>query len=221
MSLAIAVASVALIFTNDWFDLNARSTWSKILPELRPRRILEIGSYEGAATCFAISTLAPLVEDLEIHCVDTWLGSVENQPGGLYAADMVAVASRFQHNTQQAIAKATCPVRLVCHQKESRLALAELIAAGRSGWFDFVYVDGSHQAADVLVDAVMSHQLVRVGGMIAFDDYLWSEHESELNRREPLCCPKLAIDAFTNIFFRKVQIISAPLCQIYVVKVED
>jgi predicted O-methyltransferase YrrM len=37
--------------------------------------------------------------------------------------------------------------------------------------FDFIYVDGSHQTADVLLDACLSFKLVKPGGIILFDDY--------------------------------------------------
>ena len=86
-------------------------------------------------------------------------------------------------------------------------------------YFDFIYVDGSHQAPDVLFDAVMSFKLLRKNGVIAFDDYLWFEnlpHGKDLNR-----CPKPAIDAFTSIFYNKVNIIQAPLKQLYVIKISD
>jgi Methyltransferase domain len=138
---------------------------------------------------------------------------------GSAAADMRAVAAPFQSNVQQAIAAAAYTVRLICHQQESSLALAELIAEGRRGWFDFVDVDGSHQAPDVLTDAVLAHQLVRVGGMIVFDDDLWSEQSAE--QWDPLRCPKLAIDGCTNVFFRKVTLIKALLYPVYAVKVAD
>jgi hypothetical protein len=70
-----------------------------------------------------------------------------------------------------------------------------------------------------LLDAILSFRLLRVGGVIAFDDYLWSE-ELE-SGRDPLRCPKPAIDAFTNLYLRKIDILSAPLYQMYVTKISD
>ena len=57
-------------FTNNWFDIG-RSVWTKLLSDLQPKKILEVGSYEGASTCFMIDLLAQ-DHELEIHCVDTW-----------------------------------------------------------------------------------------------------------------------------------------------------
>ena len=98
-------------------------------------------------------------------------------------------------------------------------ALAELLAADKQPTMDLVYVDGSHQAADVLVDAVLGFKLLKVGGVIAFDDYLWSE--ALPSGRDPLRCPKPAIDAFVNLNFRKLEVLSAPLYQLYLQKLSD
>lgn len=66
-------------FTNSWFKHSAKSTWDQLIPQLKPKRILEIGSYEGASTCYLIDKLAPQEGQIEIHCIDTWEGGLENQ----------------------------------------------------------------------------------------------------------------------------------------------
>lgn len=57
--------------------------------------------------------------------------------------------------------------------------------------FDFVYVDGCHHAREVLSDGVLGYSLLKSGGILAFDDYLWHWH----NRQSTLT-PKIAIDSF-------------------------
>ena len=37
-------------------------------------------------------------------------------------------------------------------------------------YYDLIYVDRSHEAEDVLVDAVMALGLLKVGGMVIFDN---------------------------------------------------
>jgi predicted O-methyltransferase YrrM len=39
--------------------------------------------------------------------------------------------------------------------------------------FDIIYIDGSHNSGDVLEDAVLSWRLLKVGGILIFDDYLF------------------------------------------------
>lgn len=64
---------------------------------------------------------------------------------------------------------------------------------GRSS-FDFVYIDGSHRAPDVLADAVLAWPLIRPGGVLAFDDYEWGHALPETER------PMIAIEAFLRVY---------------------
>jgi predicted O-methyltransferase YrrM len=205
-------------FTNNWFDTTAKGIWNEFLPQIKPEKILEIGSYEGASACYLIEKLACDAE-IEIHCVDTWSGGIEHKEGGTAETDMRAVESRFNHNVNLAVELASKPVALVIHKGPSDLCLAKLISEGKTGYFDFIYVDGSHQAPDVLCDAVLAFRLLKTGGFMVFDDYLWSEGLP--GGRDLLRCPKPAIDAFTNIYSRQLQILSAPLYQLYVQKVAE
>jgi predicted O-methyltransferase YrrM len=200
-------------FTNNWFVSTAKPVWDQLLPQVNPSRVLEIGSYEGASTCYLVEQFGP-TRSLEVHCVDTWEGGVEHAQ-----TDMSAVEARFDHNVAVATQRVLQSPVITKHKGYSDIELAKLVAAGLTGYFDFLYVDGSHQAPDVLADAVLGFKLLRVGGVMAFDDYLWSE--TLPNGMDPIRCPKPAIDAFTNLYCRKLQIIQAPLYQLYVVKTQD
>lgn len=205
-------------FTNEWFNLVAKGNWDQLLPWLKPSRILEIGSFEGRSTCYLIDTLSQ-ERELEIHCIDTFEGGAENKPGGFAMADMSAVESRFKHNTNVALARAAHSVDFHVHKGFSESELPKLLANGMQGYFDFIYVDGSHQAPHVLLDAVLSLKLCRVGGVIGFDDYTW--RDAPVPVADILCAPKLAIDAFTNIYSRSVAILPYVVSQVYVEKIAD
>lgn len=198
-------------FTETWF-MGVRPIWDDLFGKFTPRRVLEIGSFEGASTCYMIEKLGRATP-LEIHCIDSWEGGVEHQSQGY---DMSAVERRFDHNVRLAISASPNPVEFRKHKGTSDIHLSRLIAAGRKGSFDLVYVDGSHQAPDVLLDAVLGFNLLRVGGVMIFDDYTWFEKLPQ--GKDPLRCPKLAIDSFVNVNFRKIEIISAVLYQLYLVK---
>lgn len=202
-------------FTNNWFGVS-KPTWSRLLPKFRPEKLLEIGSFEGASACFLIDTLANSTP-LELHCVDTWEGGIES---GYQGTDMGSVEERFLHNTGIAVRRAAHNVDLRIHKGMSDFVLSGLLASGKRNFFDFVYVDGSHQAPDVICDAVLGFRLLRVGGVMVFDDYLWAENLPQ--GKDPLRCPKMAIDDFTNIYWRKISFIHAPsLHQIYLQKTHD
>ncbi len=205
-------------FTNGWFEGNARPFWEQLIPGLQITSALEIGSYEGASACFLVDRIAAHAP-LTLHCVDTWAGGIEHQGDGSATADMDAVEERFHRNIQRAIRRAAHPVDLRIHKGRSDACLSELLAIGGRGSLDFIYVDGSHQAPDVLCDAVLAFRLLKVGGHLVFDDYLWSERLPA--GQDPIRCPKPAIDAFTTLYCRKLQILEAPLWQIYVRKTAD
>ncbi len=200
-------------FTATWFDEKAKPIWDHLIPELKPAKILEIGSYEGASACYLIETLGK-TQDLEVHCIDTWAGSAEHQ-----GTSMDVVETLFNRNIKTAKAKALHKVDVVVHKDASDISLARLLAQGKRNYFDFIYIDGSHQASDVLCDATIAFKLLQVGGLMVFDDYLWSDNLP--GDRSPLHCPKLAIDAFVNVNFNKVQVLTAPLYQMYVSKLSD
>ena len=201
-------------FNETWFDQNI-PVWEMLLPRFAPKRILEIGSYEGRSACYMIEKFGPS-QPLELHCVDTWEGGVEHD-----RASMSSVEARFDKNVQTALRKAGNPQVVVKkHKKPSYMALAELITVERKATFDMLYVDGSHQAPHVLTDAVMGFHLVRNGGLMIFDDYLWSMEE--MGKQDMFNMPKMAIEAFVNIFTRKAVLVrGAPVYQLFVTKIGD
>ena len=70
-------------------------------------------------------------------------------------------------------------LNIIKHKGYSHIKMIELLAKGEAGKFDFIYVDGSHEAPDVLFDAILAHKLVKNNGIIAFDDYLWAQKKME------------------------------------------
>lgn len=200
-------------FTNNWFDVTARGLWDTLLPAIQPKNILEVGSYEGASTCYLINKIGQ-IHDLEIHCIDTWQGGIEHS-----GVDMAAIEQRFYKNISLATRSVPHGVRLVSHRGASDEMMIGLLSDGKRGFFDFIYIDGSHQAPDVLADAVLGFRLLKVGGVIAFDDYTWKEGLPY--GTDPVRCPKWAIDAFTNIYCRKVELMSSWNSQVFTRKTAE
>lgn len=185
--------------SNTWFEPH-RAEWDTVMARHKPRTLLEIGSYEGASACYLIDTLARDAA-IELHCVDTWEGSPEHMMDG--SPPMSLVEERFQRNTALAIRSAVHPVDLVVHKGESGIVLPEFIAAKMQERFDLIYIDGSHRAPDVLFDAVVAYKLLKPGGLMILDDYLW--HDPSIESFNPLRNPKIAIDAFTNIYGQEIR----------------
>lgn len=198
-------------FSNLWFE-NNRAQWDTLMEQLKPRTLLEIGSYEGASACYLIDTLAHDA-DIELHCIDTWEGGVEHTPQD---PKLSLVEARFTSNTSLAIGAAAKKVNLVVHKGRSDIHLPKMLSENMQERFDFIYIDGSHQAPDVLFDAVVAFKLLRPGGLMIFDDYLWSD--PSIAHFDPLRNPKMSIDAFTNVYGREVKDLRVNLRQLCLTK---
>lgn len=176
-------------FTQDWFSHNIAGL-NQVLPQLKGRRrFLEIGCFEGLSTCWFLSHyLDPLGE---MVCIDTFKGGLEH--GGV---DYSEVRSRFETN----VGEVKRPQQSVCVLEDSSYAaLARLASEGSR--FDFIYVDGSHEAPDVMADACMAFPMLEPGGIMVFDDYLWAP-ERPIHQT-----PKMAVDMFLMLHHGQFEVV--------------
>ncbi len=198
-------------FTNDWFAINA-PVWRNIVADMEPRRFLEVGTFEGQSAVFMAEGCAP-VGGFEMTCIDTWAGGIEHD-----TTAMSEVEARFDRNMARAQAKHAFKLRKM--KSDSTLALAQVLVEGGADSFDVVYVDASHQAPDVLADAVLAFKLTRIGGVMIFDDYLWQM--AGPGGDDILNAPKVGIDAFVNTYLRKLNVVMGPpIRQLYVAKTSN
>jgi len=164
------------------------ATWRKVFSRFgwdgsEPRIAVEIGSYEGSSAVWIAQNLLT-APGSRLYCIDHWRGLEEER-------------ARFTRN----IATLPDPDLVTVLDSTSREALVRLEAGGLKA--DFVYVDGSHAAPDVLSDLVLGFGLLKVGGVLICDDYLWAD--ARFDGGSLLGRPKLAIDAFTTIYADKIK----------------
>ena len=119
----------------------------------------------------------------EMVCIDTWKGSEDFKT---IPVDFEKVFENFKYNVGD---------RVTWYKESSHTMLPKL-----EGQFDFIYVDGSHLASDVLLDALLCDRLLVKDGIILFDDYLW-----ELIRLPSFARPKIGIDSFFDVNFHKYE----------------
>ena len=182
-----------MTFTTTWFDLN-RDNWTKWLARFKDKpglRFLEIGCFEGRATVWLLENILT-GNFCYIHVIDTFEGNME------HGEDLV---KDMEKNFVENVAK-KFPSQLFIHKGSSQEILRK-IGFKKSGiYFDFIYIDGSHQAPDVLEDTILAWRLLKPGGIMVFDDYKWDKYP------DPKLNPKMAIDAFLAIFEGKYELIA-------------
>ena len=183
-------------FTQNWFS-SVCQYWPHLFTHLgwnskEPKMILEIGSFEGQSTCWMLENLIDHQES-KIFCLDTFQGGEEHQTGEY---GLESLFERFTHNVTQTGKEDFVQVLV----GDSKNSLSHLICDELS--FDFIYVDGSHRAKDVLADAVLSWMLLKKGGLMILDDYLWGVFEHDI-----ASAPKMGIDSFINCYAEELTII--------------
>lgn len=173
-------------FTHDWTSMHF-PRWREALKGLVGRdhaHVLELGAYEGRATVWLLENVftAPTTRYV---AVDTFRGGSDHDGMGI---DFKAVRERFLKNTEP-------------HKFKVQLLEMPTWEAGRkleSDYFDFVYVDASHTAADTLADCVLAHRVMRIGGRCICDDYEWPGRPGD--------GPKQGIDAFLAGFRQRIRV---------------
>ena len=181
-------------YSVDWFSNNI-PTWEQVFTQLKIKgkdnlTFLEIGCFEGRATNYMLDDILT-GENCVIHVVDTFEGST-NEIG------MVGIDNELNHITTDLYKKFTNNVashkdKVVIHQGFSGEVLKKNF---QNEMFDFIYIDGSHTAYDVLQDAILVHPLLKPGGIIIFDDFGWKDP----NNLHPTNSPELAITCFYNVY---------------------
>lgn len=129
----------------------------KSLPE--DAVIVEIGSYKGRST--VAMAYACLGTSRKIYCIDTWDGN-----------DSDFFEKNFFDIWQQNIESNNLSEYVVALRGYSNEILIRWKELTGKDAIDFIFIDGSHQYADVLNDFYCSFPLVKDGGWIGFHDVI-------------------------------------------------
>ena len=168
-------------FSADWFTRHI-PIWEVALASYKGRsdiHYLEIGSLEGGSGMWMLdnvlthpSSRMTVIDPFRLRDIESVFLANLQESG---AADRTTVIKGFS-------------------QEELRKLPAQS--------YDIIYVDGSHNAHDVLEDGVSSWRLLKDGGLLIFDDYEWVDPFVPPQRK-----PKIAITAFVRCYRPELKII--------------
>ncbi|MBD3880413.1 tetratricopeptide repeat protein [Phormidium tenue FACHB-886] len=143
-------ASRSYEFTHDWFTHNI-PIWRSVLQPFAHYpgvNALEIGSFEGMSACW-------LLDHILTHPT----------------ANLTCIDRYFQEVFQTNVGQTGASDRVIQLTGDSHSILATLTADS----YDLIYIDGCHLAAHVQQDAALSWRLLKLGGLLIFDDYAWTD----------------------------------------------
>ncbi|CAG8662636.1 1183_t:CDS:1 [Cetraspora pellucida] len=174
-------------FTYDWFECFIPN-WESSLSHLKSKKInvLEIGAFEGRSAIWILEELFKNPESKLISVdpfEDTFL-DVKN-----YEATFHENIKMTGKEKQVEVMKSISLDALIKLNYEAKIK------------FDFILIDGSHVANDVLTDAVLAWNLLKEGGIIIFDDYELDRYEEDYNNA------RIAIDSFLKCYEPQIEVI--------------
>ncbi len=159
----------------------------------------EIGTFRGESAEFMCENIftAP---DAEYYCIDPFTGSVEHGLAGIDCTTLESdTRARLKNFPQAKIIKGYSQDALMAWTRKQ---------------LDFCYVDGDHTAMAAMRDAVMAFEILKVGGVLAWDDYEWTVMP------RPVDCPKLGIDGFLAAYADRIEILQPRGWQVAVKKLK-
>jgi predicted O-methyltransferase YrrM len=173
-----------------WFYENATVVdFQEGLAEFKGKkdlRFLQIGVFTGNASVWLLENILTDPSSLLVD-VDPWCGNIPHE-------------SQYNWDDIQTVYKDQ--VKPYSDRVKTYKAFsADWLKENRELEYDFIYIDGDHLPESVTLDADLSWDLLKVGGIMAFDDYIWSHPEG------PEKNPKAAIDAWIEKHKNNIDIV--------------
>lgn len=156
----------------------ANSAFLEVLRALDPRVLIEFGSWEGRSALAWVEYARALGQELQVICVDTWLGSEEHwldtYPGTEWSRLRLRVEEgephvfhTFCHSVHAHGGEGVItPLRMTAATATRVLRRLGIIA-------DAVFVDGAHDFRSALTDLHDAKSLLHPAGVIIGDDLRW------------------------------------------------
>ena len=183
----------------DWFSAYAKPNFERFLTPLAGKpylQCLQVGAYTGDASLWLLENVLT-GEFSQLIDIDTWLGSDEEVHETIDFNEVYTLYKQRMKPFSNVTSIINTSFNTLQFLKES---------------FDFVYIDGDHTAAGVLLDAELSWYRLRAGGIMAFDDYEWGAH------LPPSKSPKLGIDLFLERHAGEYELLESGL-QVWIRKI--
>lgn len=143
--------------------------FQQVIDEIKPRLIVEVGSWMGASARHMAELASKHHPDVEIVCVDTWLASVEHWVGNAARPPFVNGVSQLYHQFLSNTLHAGLQSIITPFPIDS--VNGGLVLKHHKVQADLIYIDAGHEYESVSADLKLYKDLVRPGGILLGDDY--------------------------------------------------
>ncbi|WP_440922046.1 class I SAM-dependent methyltransferase [Candidatus Pelagibacter sp.] len=144
-------------FSQRWF-LNNFEIFTFFLPKDKSLKFnyLEVGCYEGLSSFYVLSEY----KFINAFFLDIW--DMPNPNSKTLSTNFDLIEKAFDQNLSGFNFKKI--------KNDSVISMRKLLK--ENVHFDFIYIDGSHNGEDILSDAIEAFKILKVNGLMFFDDFL-------------------------------------------------
>lgn len=159
-----------------------------IINQVKPKLIVEVGSWMGQSACTMAASLKELNLDAAVICIDTWLGSKEHWMDLNFRKHLELKNGypQFYRNFLTNVINKELQDYIIPLPLPSSIGVEVLKDLNIKS--DMIYIDGSHEYKDVLDDLNNYWDILNPNGGIIFgDDWPW---DSVANAVKDFCAQK-------------------------------
>tara|TARA_B100001540_G_scaffold81_1_gene77 strand:- start:1028 stop:1705 length:678 start_codon:yes stop_codon:yes gene_type:complete len=156
-------------FSNKWF-LNNFEIFNFFLPKDKNKKFdyLEVGCFEGLSSFYVLSEY----NYVNAFFLDIW--DLPNPNSKTLSNDFDSIEKAFDENLSG--------FNFIKIKDDSVVSMRKLFKQNKS--FDFIYIDGSHNGEDILSDAIEAFKILKIDGLIFFDDFLQYDNSRNIQSYE-------------------------------------
>lgn len=151
---------------------STEAVFKNLIDIVKPSLIIEVGSWKGASAVHMANLAKVHNPNVEIVCVDTWLGSVEHW-------DQMSNTINFKHGRLDIYEQFLSNV--VRKELQNTITPFPIDSSNAYEWFkkkgikaDLIYIDAGHEYAAVRADLIAYSEILKDGGYLLGDDF---QHE--------------------------------------------